>query len=59
MSEDRYRVEIFSYETGEVEEVIGRNMREDRAEKREMLALSRTNENYGVRCVNERTGEVL
>lgn len=56
---DRYRVEIFSYKTGEVEEIIGRHLRESKAEQREMLALSKTNDDYGVRCINERTGEIL
>lgn len=55
---DTYRVEIFEYATGETEAVIGRNLSESKAEKREMTGLMRCNENYGVRTVNERTGEV-
>jgi len=53
MKEKRYRVEIFEYKTGKTEEIIGRNMSESRAERREMTGLSRCNSNYGCRMVEE------
>ena len=47
----RYNVEIFNYRTGETVSVIGKNMTEDRAEKREMIGLSRCNSDHGCRMV--------
>lgn len=48
----RYNVEIVSIKTGKVESVIGINMTESRAEKREMTGLMRIDrENYFVRSV--------
>ena len=46
-----YNVEIFEYATGKTESVIGENLNERQAEKREMTGLMRTNEDYGVRIV--------
>ena len=51
MNEKRFNVEIFCFETGETESVIGTNLNERQAEKREMTGLSRCNENYGCRMV--------
>lgn len=51
--EKRYRVEIFEYATGKTEAVIGKNLSERKAERREMTGLSRCNENYGCRTVEE------
>lgn len=51
MSEKRYDVEIYEYATGKAVSVIGRNLRETKAEKREMTGLSRCNSDYGCRGV--------
>ena len=58
MVEDSYRVEIFCYKTGECTSIVGKGLRLKKAEDREMLALSRCNEDYGTRIINERTGEI-
>ena len=47
----RYNVEIYHYETGKVEAVIGINMSERKAEKREKTGLMRCNSDYGTRMV--------
>ncbi len=49
--EKRFDVEIFEYATGKTERVIGRNLRESKAEQRELTGLSRCNSNFGVRMV--------
>jgi len=49
--ETRYDVEIYEYATGEAVSIIGKNMSEARAEKREMTGLSRCNPDYGCRMV--------
>ena len=51
MNEKRFDVEIFSYATGKTISIIGRNMTEERAEKREITGLSRCNSDYGCRTV--------
>lgn len=49
-----YRVEIVEIKTGEVVSVIGKNLSEERAEKRIMTGLSRIDtDNYFVRNVEE------
>lgn len=53
MTDKRYRVEIFEYATGEVSAVIGTNMTEERAEKRMETGLSRCNESFGTRMIEE------
>lgn len=50
-----YNVEIFEYKTGKTISIIGRNMTEERAEKREMVGLSRCNSDYGCRTVEVNT----
>jgi hypothetical protein len=56
---ETFRVEIFCYKTGETEAIIGNAMSIDRAEKRQMTGLSRCNEDYGTRIINEKTGKVV
>lgn len=46
-----YNVEIFEYKTGKVVSIIGTNLTEDRADRREMTGLSRCNSDYGCRSV--------
>ena len=60
MIDKRYNVEIFEYATGKTERVIGQNMTEERANKREMTGLSRCNNVYGCRMfeVDEQGNEV-
>jgi len=53
MTEKTYRVEIFEYATGQGQAVIGTGLNERQAERREMTGLSRCNENYGCRTVEE------
>ena len=48
-----YRVEIYNYETKEVSAVIGTGLTEEKAERRIETGLSRCNENYGTRMVEE------
>ena len=50
-TEKRYNVEIYEYATGKTCSVIGKNMTEERAEKRSMTGLSRCNPDYGTRLV--------
>jgi len=50
-NEKRFNVEIFEYATGKAVSVIGKNMTEERAEKREMTGLSRCNSDFGCRMV--------
>ena len=57
MNEKRYNVEIFEYSTGKVEAVIGRNLDERRAEKRELTGLSRCNSSFGCRMVEIKAGD--
>jgi len=48
----KYNVEIVEIKTGKVMEVIGTNMTEEKAEKREMTGLMKIDrENYFVRTV--------
>ena len=59
MDEDTYRVEIFEKETDECEAVIGEHLRLERALTRKNIGLTRVNEDYSVRVINERSGVVL
>jgi hypothetical protein len=52
-----YNVEIFEYATGKTEAVIGKNMTERAADKRQMTGLMRVNEDFGVRVVETKEGE--
>ena len=52
--EKRFDVEIFEYATGKTESVIGTNLSESKAERREETGLSRCNENYGCRTVEHK-----
>ena len=54
MSEKTYRVEIVEVATGKVAAVIGRGLNEKKAQKRIETGLSRINENYFVRDVEEK-----
>ena len=56
--EDRFNVEIYCYATGQTEAVIGENLSERQAEKRETTGLMRCNSDYGVRTRNLKTGNV-
>ncbi len=49
--EKKFNVEIFEYATGKTEAIIGTNLRESKAEKRQLTGLSRINNNYGVRII--------
>lgn len=49
--EKRYDVVIYNYSTRIVYSVIGRNMREDRADRREMTGLSKCNSDYGTMAI--------
>lgn len=49
--EKHFNVEIFEYATGKTEAVIGTNMTEEKAEKRQLSGLRRCNSDYGVRIV--------
>jgi len=51
MDDKLYNVEIFEYKTGKCVSVIGKDLSELKAEKREMTGLSRCNEHYGCRMV--------
>ena len=53
MEEKKYRVEIFEYATGKISAIIGKNMSERQADKREITGLSRCNEDFGCRIVEE------
>jgi hypothetical protein len=48
-----YRVEIVEIATGKVVSVVGSAMNAEQAARREKTAISRTNENYFVRQVEE------
>ncbi len=48
-----YRVEIVEIATGKVVAVVGRKLNAQQAERREMTAISRINEHYFVRQVEE------
>lgn len=50
----KYRVEIVEAKTGKVVSVIGRGLNERQAERREETGISRINENYFVRSVEEK-----
>lgn len=59
MSDNKYKVEIFNFQNGEVVKTIGEKLSYYQAEHREMAGLSRVDtNNYGVRIVNENTGEI-
>lgn len=53
MSDDekRFDVVIFEYATGRTEAIIGTNLNEDRADRREFTGLMRCNSDYGTRSV--------
>ncbi len=52
-TQKRFRVEIFEYKTGKTEAVIGKNLTEEKADRREMTGLSRCNSDFGVRIIEE------
>jgi hypothetical protein len=54
-----YKVEIFEYATGKTSSVIGSGMTENKAERRAMTGLSRCNDNYGTKIIDEITGDLL
>ncbi len=51
---NKFRVEIVSNKTGEVEAVIGKGLSERQAEIREMSGMSRINDDYHVRTVEDK-----
>ena len=46
--EKKFNVMIIENKTGKIEAVIGKNMSEDRADRREMTGLSRINKDFHI-----------